>query len=77
MVEMSGGKMESLYYCFGDYDVVVLIEMPDAASMAALPMVAGASGAITNLKTTFLIPITEGVEVTRKAAGITYRPPGA
>lgn len=45
--------------------------------MAALSMVAGASGAVTNIKTTVLIPITEGVEATRKAAGITYRPPGA
>jgi hypothetical protein len=51
--------------------------MPDAASMAALSMVAGASGAVTNIKTTVLIPITEGVEAAHKAAGLTYRPPGA
>ena len=77
LVDGSGGKIESLYYSFGDYDVVVLIEMPDAASMAALSMVAGASGAVTNIKTTVLIPITEGVEAAHKAAGLTYRPPGA
>ena len=58
-------------------DVVALIEMPGATPIAVLLMVAGSSGAITNLKTTVLIPISEGLEAARKAAGITYRPPGA
>ena len=44
--------------------------------MAALSMVAGASGAITNLETTVLIPISEGLEAVRKAEGINYRPLG-
>jgi len=57
--------------------VVALIEMPDATSMAVLLMVAGASGAIANLKTTVLIPISEAPEAARKAVGITYSPPGA
>ena len=40
-------------------------------------MAVGASGAVTNLSTTVLIPISEGVEAARKAAGISYRPPGS
>ena len=72
-----GGTVESLYFCFGDYDLVAIFETPDNVTMAALSMVAGASGAVTNIKTTVLIPITEGVEAARKAAGLTYRPPGA
>ena len=76
LVEGVGGKVESLYYCFGDNDVVVILEMPDNVAMAALSMVAGASGAVTNLKTTVLIPMSEGVEAARKAASINYRPPG-
>ena len=31
-----GGKVESLDYCFGDYDVVVIVELPDDTAMAAL-----------------------------------------
>ena len=77
LVEGAGGKVESMYYAFGDFDVVVVLELPDNVAMTALSMVAGASGAVTNLKTTVLIPISAGVEAARKAAGISYRPPGS
>ncbi len=76
LVESAGGRMESLYYAFGDYDVVAILELPDNATMAALSMAVGASGAVTNLKTTVLLPISEGVEAARKAGSIGYRPPG-
>ena len=72
-----GGKVESFYQCFGDYDIMIVLELPDNVSMAALSMVVGASGGISNFKTTVLIPTSEGVEAARKAAGISYRPPGS
>ena len=76
-VESIGGRVESHYYTFGDTDVVLILDMPDNVTMAALSMAVGASGAVTNIKTTVLIPISEGVEAARKAAGINYRPPGS
>ena len=76
LVESAGGRVESMYYAFGDSDVVLILEMPDNAGMAAISMVVGASGAIENFKTTVLMPMSEGVEAARKAAGIGYRPPG-
>jgi len=76
-VERIGGRVESHYYTFGDSDVIVIVEMPDNVTMAALSMAVGASGAVTHLSTTVLIPIGEGVEAARKAAGINYRPPGS
>lgn len=77
LVESSGGRIESMYYAFGDSDVVVIMEMPDNVTMAAFSMAVGASGSVTNLRTTVLIPISEGVEAARKVAGIGYRPPGS
>ena len=77
LVEGIGGRVEAYYYAFGDYDIILIVELPDNVTMAALSMVAGASGAIFNFKTTVLIPISEGVEAARKAAGINYRPPGS
>ena len=71
-----GGKVESLDYCFGDYDVVVIVELPDDTAMAALSMAVGASGAVSNLKTTVLIPTAQGLEAARKASSASYRPPG-
>ena len=76
LVESAGGRMESLYYAFGDYDVIAILELPDNATMAAISMAAGASGAVANIKTTVLLPISEGVEAARKAGSAGYRPPG-
>ncbi|PKB71722.1 MAG: hypothetical protein BZY87_04050 [SAR202 cluster bacterium Io17-Chloro-G6] len=77
LVESNGGRMETLYYAFGDSDVIAIIELPDNVTMAALSMAVGASGGVTNIRTTVLMPISEGVEAARKAAGINYRPPGS
>ncbi len=77
LVEGAGGRLVSMYYAFGDSDVVAILEAPDNVTMAALSMAVGAGGAATNLRTTVLIPISEGVEAARKAAGINYRPPGS
>ena len=77
LVESAGGRIESMYYAFGDFDVVVIMELPDNVAMTAFSMAVGASGAVTNLKTTVLIPISEGVEAARKAGTIGYRPPGS
>ena len=67
-VEGLGGRMESIYYAFGDSDVVTIFELPDNVTMAALSMAVGASGALTNPKTTVLIPIDEAVEAGQKMA---------
>ena len=77
MVSSVGGKIISVDYCFGDYDIVVIIEAPDDASMAAVSMVAGASGVATNIKTTVLISMAQGAEAAKKASSVTYRAPGA
>ena len=77
LVESTGGRIESMYYAFGESDVVVILELPDNVAMAALSMAVGASGSVANVRTTVLIPISEGVEAARKAAGISYRPPGS
>ena len=76
LIEGLGGKLESFDYAFGDYDAVVIVELPDNVSMVAASMAVGASGAIRSLKTTVLIPVDEAVEAMRKAGAVGYRPPG-
>ena len=76
LVEKMGGKIESIYFAFGDSDVVLILELPDNVTMASFSMAVGASGAVTNIKTTVLMPMSEGVEAARKAGSIGYRPPG-
>jgi uncharacterized protein with GYD domain len=76
VIERLGGKLESFDFAFGEYDAVIIAELPDNVSMAAFSMAVGASGAIGSFKTTVLIPMDEAVEAMRKAGTVGYRPPG-
>jgi uncharacterized protein with GYD domain len=76
VIEWVGGRLESAYLSFGDYDVVVIAEMPDSISGAAFSLATSAGGALKAIKTTPLLTIEEGMEAMKKAAGAGYRPPG-
>ena len=74
--EKLGGRIESAYFAFGEYDVVVIAEFPDNVSAAAISVALNAGGAFKSAKTTPLMTMEEGIEVMRKAGGTGYRPPG-
>ena len=75
VVESMGGKLESLYYAFGEYDAVVIVELPDNVSAAALAMAIGGSPGISSYKTTPLLTMDEAMQAMRKASGTGYRSP--
>jgi len=74
--ECLGGRLEWVYYAFGEYDVVVTAEMPDNVSATAIALATTASGAFKICMTTLLMTIEEGLEAMRKASGTGYRSPG-
>jgi uncharacterized protein with GYD domain len=76
LIERMGGKLESLDYCFGDYDAMIIIEMPSNVAVASIAMAVGASGAVSAFKTTVLLSMEEAVEAMRQAGGVGYQPPG-
>lgn len=73
LVKSLGGTMESFDFAFGDSDVYTVVNMPDHASMSALALAIGASGAVTG-KTTVLITPEEVDAAAKKTP--TYRAPG-
>ena len=76
VVERLGGKIETFYYAFGEYDIVLVADFPDNESAAALSLAATSGGAVKSITTTPLMTKSEGMEAMRKAAGAGYRPPG-
>jgi uncharacterized protein with GYD domain len=74
MIGSLGGKVEAFYFAFGEADVYVIADLPDAASAAALSMTASATGAV-GVKTVALLSPEEIDEASSKS--VTYRPPGA
>jgi uncharacterized protein with GYD domain len=77
VVERLGGSIDRVFWAFGEYDVVALVQMPDNVGAAAFAAAAAAGGAVKAIKTTPLLTAEEGIEFLRKAGGAGYRPPGA
>ena len=77
VAESLGGKLLGFWYAFGEFDGVFLIEAPDNATAAALPMAVGATGALSKVETTVLLDMDEAQDAMRKAAAATYRPPSS
>lgn len=69
------GRVISFYNSFGEYDVVLIAEMPDNQAAAGLSIAAAAGGALKAIKTTPLMTVQEGVGAMRKAKQARYQPP--
>lgn len=69
------GRVISFYNSFGEYDVVLIAEMPNNEAAAGLAMSAAAGGAIKAVKTTPLMTVQEGLEAMRKADKASYQRP--
>ena len=70
-----GGEVETFDFCFGDYHLLMIVELPDNESIEAIMMAAYASGAIKDLKITVLIPMEEALRAMSRAHGAGYEPP--
>ena len=66
--------MVGSWFAFGEYDLVVVIEMPDNVSAAAWSLAIAAGGALKSVKTTPLMSIEEGLEALKKAPESGYKP---
>jgi uncharacterized protein with GYD domain len=72
-VKALGGKVEAFYYAFGDDDVVIILDLPDNATAAAVGLTTSGTGAV-KVRTTPLRTVEEvdqALEITMQ-----YRPPG-
>ncbi len=65
--EAAGAKLVGGWLCFGDYDLVIIVDAPNNESMAAIALAAGAGGAFKASKTTVLMTATDGVGALKKA----------
>jgi uncharacterized protein with GYD domain len=73
-IEKLGCKIEAAWFSFGDYDVVVIADLPDNVSAAAIAMAFAAGGACKSVQTTPLISPEEATQALRKAKECGYRP---
>jgi uncharacterized protein with GYD domain len=74
VVKGFGGSLASFDFAFGENDVIAIVDLPDAESVAAMAMTITASGAVS-IKTTVLLTPEQVDNATKKTVG--YRAPGA
>lgn len=71
-VEALGGKVESMYFALGDYDVILIIDVPDIIAGTALSVAVSASGLLRS-RTTSLLSIEEADRAL--STPVEYAPP--
>lgn len=72
-VKAVGGKVESFYYAFGNDDVVLIMDLPNNISAAAVALASAGSGAV-RVRTTPLLTVEEVDQALE--INIKYRAPG-
>jgi uncharacterized protein with GYD domain len=72
-IEKLGGRIHNAFFAFGEFDVVVITEMPDNVSAAAIAIAFAAGGAVKSEKTTPLMTTAEALEAIKKAGTTGYR----
>ncbi len=73
-IEKLGGKIKDAYFSFGEHDVIVITEMPNNVSAAAIAMAFSAGGAVRNSQTIVLLTVAEAIDAMRKAGTTGYKP---
>jgi uncharacterized protein with GYD domain len=79
LIKACNGRLEALYYAFGDADVVVLGDFASPEDAAALSIAVAAGGAVKSITTTELLTVEQGMAAMKRAgeaAGV-YQPPTA
>jgi uncharacterized protein with GYD domain len=73
MISSLGGKLEAFYFSFGQDDVYLIVDVPDAVTASAIGLTVNASG-LVSITTTVLITPEEIDQASKKS--ISYRAPG-
>lgn len=74
-IEQMGGTVRDSWLTFGEYDVILITEMPDNIGIAAFTMAVAKTGAMKNIKTVPLMTWEEGVQAMSLATSVSYQPP--
>lgn len=72
-LEKLGGKLDAMYFCLGENDVMLIVDLPDHVSAAALGSTACGSGTVRT-KTSTLLTVEEADRVF--STTVSYRPAG-
>ncbi len=76
-IEKLGGKLVGGWAAFGDFDTILIAELPTSVDAAAIAIAAAAGGSCRTVKTTPLLTAEEAMEAVKKASTTGYKPVAA
>jgi uncharacterized protein with GYD domain len=78
MTDAVGGSVLGYYWMLGKPDGLLIVEVPDSQTAAAISLAVGSTGAVSGLETHELFESSELAALAEKAKSIqaTYTPPG-
>ena len=76
LIEQLGGRLLDFYFCLGDYDVVLIAELPNDTAALAFDLAAVMPGHISKIKTTVLLTGPQTVMAMKEASVVSLRAPG-
>jgi len=78
LTDSVGGSVETIYWMFGTHDGIVIADVPDSLSAAALSVAVGSSGSFKHLETHELFGQDQLNKMLARAKDATqaYQPPG-
>jgi uncharacterized protein with GYD domain len=71
LIENLEGRLEGAWLTFGEYDAVLICQMPDHISAAAVSMAASSAGSVRLIKTTPMMTVEESLEALRRVTAAT------
>ena len=74
-IEKLGGKVIGGWFSFGEYDIVLISELPDNVSAASFAIAAAAGGALKSNRTTPLLTREETLRMFKAAGKTGYKAP--
>ena len=72
LFERAGGRLLSYYMTFGEYDFLIISDVPNEAAMLSVLATAASGGGVTDIKTTLAMPTAaakDAFAAASKAAG--------
>lgn len=75
LIESAGGKLHHFFFTLGESDYVLICELPNNETVAAVGIAVGGTGAMAKYRTTVLLTPAEAMQAMTKAKSISYAAP--
>jgi len=74
-IESLGGRIKSVFFSLGSYDVLAITEFPEDFPLSSLDIVFSAGGEVASIQTTRLLDASQAADAARSAGHNSSPPP--